>query len=463
MPLVTLEVVRDSTLQGRTLELCSRGLPWVRKGSLAMLDQGLISGSNFLVTVLLARWLAPEQYGAYALAFSIFLLLVRVHDSLVSEPMTVFGPSSYADHRREYLGAVLKIEAVLGLALAAVLGLSAAVAHYLAAPAGLASALAGLSISTPCVLLLWVARYAFYVEQSPGSAASGAALYTVLVVSGTFVVFRHGWLSPFTAFMVTALGALVSSISMWIRLRPVLKRGSSPTPSNVWSLHWHYGRWVLGTSAVKWVPGNVSYVLTGSLLGMADVGALRALLNLSLPLLQAANSLSNLFQPYLARIHGKQGRAAIMGPVNLVTLLYLVGGVAYWALFTAFKVPILRFLYGGKFMEHASLVPWVTLGAVCMVGSYGGAIGLRAIQSPASVFLAYATAGVVSIGLGLVATWAFGLSGAIGGYVLSGMTVLSVTTYLFRRNVNPPPEISDHPSHKASVVTRKSVESSSND
>ena len=152
-----------------------------------------------------------------------------------------------------------------------------------------------------------------------------------------------------------------------------------------------------------------------------------------------------------------------MGPVNLVTLLYLVGGVAYWALFTAFKVPILRFLYGGKFMEPASLVPWVTLGAVCMVGSYGGAIGLRAIQSPASVFLAYATAGVVSIGLGLVATWAFGLSGAIGGYVLSGMTVLSVTTYLFRRNVNPPPEISDHPSHKASVVTRKSVESSSND
>jgi hypothetical protein len=184
----------------------TRWLPWVGKGSLAVLDQGLISGANFLITILLARWLTAGQYGAYTLAFSIFLLLGSVHDSLVSEPMTVFGPSSHVDHRREYLGAVLKIEAVLGLVCFAVLGLSAVIAYYLAAPSGFAGALAGLTVSAPCVFLLWLTRFALYVEQSPGSAALGALFYSALVLSGTLLIFRRGLLSPFTAFIVIALG-----------------------------------------------------------------------------------------------------------------------------------------------------------------------------------------------------------------------------------------------------------------
>src|ERR1019366_3825617 len=70
----------------RAREYCSRGLPWAGKGSLALLDQGLISGSNFLIGILLARWLVPEQYGAFSLAFSVFLLLSYVYHSLLSEP-----------------------------------------------------------------------------------------------------------------------------------------------------------------------------------------------------------------------------------------------------------------------------------------------------------------------------------------------------------------------------------------
>jgi hypothetical protein len=36
-------------------------LPWVTKGGLALLDYGLYSGSNFLLGILLARWMAPEE------------------------------------------------------------------------------------------------------------------------------------------------------------------------------------------------------------------------------------------------------------------------------------------------------------------------------------------------------------------------------------------------------------------
>src|SRR6516162_583127 len=68
---------------------------WTTKGGLAILDQGLISGSNFLISVLLGRWLMPAQYGAFALAFTIFILLSYAYHAFLAEPQGVFCGSTY--------------------------------------------------------------------------------------------------------------------------------------------------------------------------------------------------------------------------------------------------------------------------------------------------------------------------------------------------------------------------------
>ena len=68
---------------------------WARMGGLAVLDQGLFSGANFLVNILLARWLAPDEYGAFAVALSVFYLLAGLHTAVVSEPIMVPGTGKY--------------------------------------------------------------------------------------------------------------------------------------------------------------------------------------------------------------------------------------------------------------------------------------------------------------------------------------------------------------------------------
>src|ERR1019366_6540962 len=82
---------------------------WQRRGFFALVDQGLISGSNFIVAILLARWLAPGQYGGYALAFEAFLFLSVVYGALILEPMSVFGASIYKNDFQAYLGVLLRI------------------------------------------------------------------------------------------------------------------------------------------------------------------------------------------------------------------------------------------------------------------------------------------------------------------------------------------------------------------
>jgi O-antigen/teichoic acid export membrane protein len=168
-----------------------KAVPMATKGGLAVLDQGLISGSNFLVGILLARWLAPGEYGAYALAFAIFLLLSFVSQSLLFEPMAVFSGSAYQKSMRGYFRSVLWIHLAMTVVTFVLLGTAAGVAFLRAEPNGLPGALLGVTLASPCILLFWLARRAYYTQLSPARATSGAAVYCLLLVTGLFLVHQR--------------------------------------------------------------------------------------------------------------------------------------------------------------------------------------------------------------------------------------------------------------------------------
>jgi O-antigen/teichoic acid export membrane protein len=420
------------------LELGSRlsGLPWVKKGSLAIVDQALISGSNFLIGILLARWLPPDQYGAYALAFSTFLLLSLAYQSLLLEPQSVFGSSAYLDSPRQYLGALLWAHGALALAIFIILGISAGAAHELGGPGNFSGALAGVAFAAPCILLFWLARGACYVRQAPQHAAAGALLYSVLVLGGLLVLFPRGLLSPFTAFVLMGLGALATSTVLLIRLNPTLKLGrDNPTLSRVAQQHWIYGRWALASSVMTWIPWNIHYALLGHFSGMAAAGGLRALVNLMLPLAQSCNALSLLITPYASRTHAQGGAASLDGLSWRITSLFVGGGVAYWAVIILLRASALRFLYDGRYGALAHLVPWVAIASVLWTAVYGPAIVLRAKQAPALVFCAYSASAAIALVTAAPASRAFGLQGTVWAIILSSAVGLAVALFLVHRGV----------------------------
>ena len=63
------------------LDNCSMANLWYRRGlkaGFSIADQAMLSGSNFTLNILLARWLESAEYGAFTLVFSIFLFLARM-------------------------------------------------------------------------------------------------------------------------------------------------------------------------------------------------------------------------------------------------------------------------------------------------------------------------------------------------------------------------------------------------
>jgi O-antigen/teichoic acid export membrane protein len=409
---------------------------WAGKGGLAIIDYGLISGSNFLLGVLLARWLTPKEYGAYALSFSFFILAGFLYQSLLLEPLSVFSGTLFRDNLRGYLKTTLWIHWALSAVMCLFLGVAAIVTSVVGHSPVLAVALAGMTVATPFILMHGLAKRSFYLRLSPGPAAFASTFYCAFVTGGVFIVYRLGHLSSFNAFLIMGLAALVSCIIMVFQLHATLAPETGrPHLRTTWGKHWEYGRWALATCVVGWIPNYVYIPLVSSFSGMAAAGELRALMNLAAPVLQTYAALSMLFLPYAARVQNQSGRKAARSLNRRLACLFVAGSVLYWAVLIPLKQPLFHFLYNGKYMESAYLIPLFALETTIWSASLGPAILLRAMESPRSLFVANGAASAVAIVIGIPATRFFGLQGVIWSMIGANFLYVVVAFILFGKKI----------------------------
>jgi len=407
---------------------------WVRRGGFAVADQGLVSSSNFVVSILLARWLEADQYGAFALVFALFLLLSMLYQCLLLEPMSVFGGGAYRTELRSYLRSLLWIHAAISVAVFLGLGATAGAAQWRHEPGGLPGALAGMSFAAPCILLFWLARRGCYLITSPGAAAVGALLYCALVIAGFWLVYRANWLSPLSAFLVIGAAALLTGCALLAWLIPSLDPSlAGPTMRVTWARHWQYGKWALGGSIASWVPAYVFFPVLGKLSGLASAGELKALMNLAAPLTQGQAAFSMLLLPHAARARG-EGKGWEPGRLTrLLTVASIGGCIAYWASILLLRNSVFQLLYKGKYLGIAHLLPVVAVGSILWGGTFGYSLILRAMERPRLIFWAYGAAAAASLAIGLPAVRMYGLSGAIWGINVSDATALLLLWIMMRR------------------------------
>lgn len=407
--------------------------PMIRKGFLALLSQVLISGMNFVLSLLLARWLEASQYGAYTLAFSIFLVVSSFHNSLLLEPMGVLGPASHGKSLSSYVGKLVRLHFAVACVLAMVVAIAGVAFSRVPQFGELSGALAGACLATPWILFLWFARQAAYLEMRPDIAAKGAVAYAVAISCMIYWLRRVGRLDPFGAFVALAVASAVAGVVLILWIRPRFKSTPMETSlATIWKQHWVYGRWVLATAFVFWASGQATYYfIAAAFLTMEDVGRISALQNLVAPLSQFLTALTLLLLPWASTLlAGKDGVSFRRG-IRWITLLFVGVGVAYLVVVVGFGRQLTGLLYHGKYAQSASLLPMLALSQVFMAASQGPAIGLRAMQRPSRIFVGYSVAAAFSILVGLALTRHWGAAGNVTGMAASSFCFLVTTSYFY--------------------------------
>ena len=393
-------------------------LSWTTKGGLAIADQGLFAGSNFLLNVLLARWLAPADYGAFALAYSVFLLFGVFHTAILTEPMLVFGPGKYRERFPEYLGILLRGHFALMLPGAALLAATAFLLGWLYSPA-VERAFLALAIAGPFILLLWLLRRAFYVRLNPGWSAVGGGVYLAILLAGILALRNAGRLSPATGFLAMAAASLITCLILFALLHPKLATEAS-TMRAVATDHWRYGKWAAATAGPAWFSSNVYFLVLPAWFGLEAAGALKALINLANPALHSIIAVGGLLLPILVRDRDRSGPRAMSRTMKLSLALFLSGSACYLALLWGFRLQIFHFLYAGKYAEYASW-PLLLVGIVPMLASFPVVLGsaLRALERPDSVFWGCLASSGLALSIGVTLAARIGVCGALAGMGVS--------------------------------------------
>lgn len=387
----------------------------------------MFATSNFVMNIFLARYLTSQEYGAFSTAFAIFMFIAALHTATLIEPMLVFGPGRYKGRLSEYLGSL--VYGHLGFtALGSLALLLAGLGLTLWGATSLSTVLLALAFAGPFILLLWLMRRACYARIEPHLAASGGVLYMALMLAGVYVLYRLEWLSAASALGVMGISSLAVSLWLMARLRVERPRlRANKLVRDTLEDHWKWGRWSVATAALGWFPGNVFFLLLPVWGGLEATASFKALMNLLMPMLQATAALSVLLLPILvqAREHSRLG-----AHVRLALIPFVLVPTLYWMLLGMFHTPLVSWLYGGRYTEHANLlwllglVPIATAVKVVMAQSF------RALQRPDWLFLAYVFSAVVALTIGAWFTYLWGTVGAGLGLLTSQGTAAALVAAL---------------------------------
>jgi len=79
----------------------------------ALTDQSIVSATNFLTNVMLARSMGLREFGVFALAWMSVLFVNSLQNALIVAPMMSIGPKQEEKDRPSYFGALVFQELVL--------------------------------------------------------------------------------------------------------------------------------------------------------------------------------------------------------------------------------------------------------------------------------------------------------------------------------------------------------------
>ena len=106
-----------------TAEGGSRVRRLIEKASATLLDQCTVSGGNFLLNVVLARTLAPSDYGEFALFLGAIFFFRTIDYSVISYPVALRLHGARDDERAALLGKAVVLAVALSLVLVAAMAL----------------------------------------------------------------------------------------------------------------------------------------------------------------------------------------------------------------------------------------------------------------------------------------------------------------------------------------------------
>jgi O-antigen/teichoic acid export membrane protein len=381
----------------------------------ALTDQGISSFTNFALGVLIARSVSADDFGAFTLAFSAYLVVLNLARSIGTQPLVIrYSGVDAADWRR---GAAAATGTMLAMGVASGI---VAIAIGLVIGPEVGATFVALGIAMPALLVQDAWRFVFFAGGRDRDAVLTDLVWAVSLV-GVLIVVSTARSTPLAVLGWGVSTLLAAVVGMW--RSAVIPR---PLATIAW-LREHAD--LVGRYATEVLVGlgatQVAIYVVGLTAGLAEAGSIRAAQLLLGPMhvvLQAAHLIA---VPEGVRIRQRSPgrfRVAIGGlsaGLAVVILAWVLG-------LSILPADIGQRLLGDSWVAARVVLIPLGLSLVAQGVSGGALVGLRVLADAKSSLKARvldATIGaILGIGGGLVggaigAAWGFAAGGAASGVI----------------------------------------------
>lgn len=392
-----------------------------RQGYLAAIDQGVISLSNFIATIILARNVDPTQLGVYGVGFVTLRLVRAFQDGLIVQPMNVFGAGMDQDEFKHYATSTSLFQILLAIISATVVALC-----------GWALTELGNDTAGPTLFALWLPflwwqmqeylRRMLYTRGLVLNAVINSVIANGVRIAIMIYLVNQGTLSGVTGLEAIAWGSFVALFpGLWFTREFWSRKLENLRVT--WRRNWDFGRWLLGSTLTNWVAVEFYPILTAGLISFAAAGAYRALQNLVAPIHLLLRAIDTFLTPRAASLYGKNGQAAL---THTLRSIYMAIGIPVLGLLIfamLFSEQILYLIYGDVYLEYSNGVVLMALFYALMFAYWPLQSIFKAAQLSRPIFIANVLAIVSMFTVGIWTILKWGVYGTIVGQMVNALVI----------------------------------------
>lgn len=406
-------------------------------------DQALISGSNFVTMVLLARALGASAFGTFSLAYSVLLLANIFQSTLITQPHNVLGSArtgvSYG--RFTFTMGAFQLVLVAGEALIALLAAGwAGLHHYAVAPL-----LFALVLGIVGWQLQEFVRRVMYTESRFRDAFINDCISYGGQTLAVIVLWQMNLLHGETAMYALAATSLTAALFGLWQIRGSLVPHYDPEAIRE---SWHFGKWLTGGELLQWSCSLQMYLyLAAIILGTAAAGELRAAQILFGPTRVLAFYLGSVLPIRFARALANGGNAAVQKQL-VETAIRILPWLGLYAVCVAiFAHPLLKVLYRDEFASDALVLVVYSAAAFVEYVQVMFTSALSAKRMTRSIFFGQLCGIFVTAG---VSWWIIRLFGVTGAPMALGISS-TIITFMFWRSYKASMTLATAPISSASL------------
>ncbi len=412
--------------------------------ALALADQAVVSGMNFLTTVVIARTTTPGELGEYAIALSVIASFVAVQESLLLLPYSIrrHRPmGTLAEHAGSVLALSCIMSAVAAVVLAAVaLGLTASGAN--GQLTGMTWVLMGV---LPFALIREFGRRFAFAHLQVARALILDVAVAALQISVLAWLAWSGRMSAFAA--CGALGAAYGLTGMaWLCLaRDRFVVAVRQLPINM-RQSWELGKWLMAGKLTVQVQQYITYWLSITMLGAAVTGVYAACMSIVAFANPLVFGLGNILTPRSVLAWKNGGGSSLRRQAIRDALFYGAILAPFCAMVFVAGEGLMHLLYpGGEFAGKGNIVGVLSLGVLATALGMPASNALASMERPRAIVFAGAIGMIVSVTLVWVFMVQWGLAGAAIG-VLTGNFIGAAARWaaflgLVPKSVDPAPAL----------------------